>query len=237
MSYSNGPRIISDGLVLCLDAGNSKSYSGSGNTWRNLASDNFNATMFGTVPYEIDTVPCWNFATASGTFSYNVNMGFTFAQNMVPTNTNFSVSFWVKNPNVGYSQIGLFSNTGAGNGYRFGVYDGGIYYLLGPTTTGGVNAGAIGFGSNCLSTLWYNVVVVVNKTSSQMLLYRNGLFTGSANLSPQIAFNNNAPGIVRSPCCSVYRGKLSSISVYNRSLTALEISQNYNTLKGRFGLS
>ena len=236
MAVYRGPDIVTDGLVLCLDAGNSKSYPGSGSTWKNLASDNFNATMWGTVPYEIDVSPCWNFATASGSFSYNVNMGFTFTQNMVSTSGDFSLSLWIKNPNVGYGQIGLFSNAGGGNGYRFGVYDGGIFYLIGPTTTGSYNAGAIGFGSLCLSTLWYNVVAVFSKSTQQILLYRNGVFTSSANISPQTAFNNNAPGIVRSPCCSIYIGKLATGSVYNKILTPIEIQHNYNALKGRFGL-
>ena len=42
MSYSNGPRIATDGLVLCLDAGNSKSYSGSGTTWNDLSGNGKN---------------------------------------------------------------------------------------------------------------------------------------------------------------------------------------------------
>lgn len=50
MATYTGPNIVSDGLVLCLDAGNSKSYPGSGDTWYNL-SGNSNATRQGNASY------------------------------------------------------------------------------------------------------------------------------------------------------------------------------------------
>jgi len=51
MSYSNGPRIVTDGLVLYLDAGNSKSYPGSGNTWYDLSGNNFQGELVNTPTY------------------------------------------------------------------------------------------------------------------------------------------------------------------------------------------
>jgi hypothetical protein len=40
MGINYSPRIVTDGLVLCLDAGNSKSYPGSGGTWYDLSGNN-----------------------------------------------------------------------------------------------------------------------------------------------------------------------------------------------------
>lgn len=45
MSYHNGPKIVSEGLVLYLDAANSKSYSGTGTTWTDLSGNSNNATL------------------------------------------------------------------------------------------------------------------------------------------------------------------------------------------------
>ena len=45
MSYHNGPKIVNDGLVLYLDAANSKSYSGTGTTWTDLSGNLNNATL------------------------------------------------------------------------------------------------------------------------------------------------------------------------------------------------
>lgn len=228
----HSPRIVTNGLVLCLDAGNPLSYPGSGNTWNDLSGNNNNATMYGSVPLETDVVRCWNFATASGSFSYNVNMGFSFSTNMVPTTGNFTFSFWVKNANSVSGQIGLFSNSGAGDGYRFGIGLSGIYYLTGPT----FKEGAVDFLTTSSVSIWYNVIAVFRKSTSQILLYRNGIYQGAVSIPAQTIMSNNAPGLVRSPCCSIYTGKLAMMSIYGSDLSDSEILQNYNAIKGRFGL-
>ena len=45
MAVSAGPKIVKDGLVLCLDAGNSESYPGSGTTWTDLSGNGNNGTL------------------------------------------------------------------------------------------------------------------------------------------------------------------------------------------------
>ena len=45
MAISYNPRTITDGLVLCLDAANSKSYPGSGTTWTDLSGNGNNGTL------------------------------------------------------------------------------------------------------------------------------------------------------------------------------------------------
>ena len=45
MGLSHSPSIITQNLVLCLDAANSKSYPGSGTTWYNLIPGGVNGTL------------------------------------------------------------------------------------------------------------------------------------------------------------------------------------------------
>jgi len=45
MAVGYNPRIVTDGLVLCLDAGNTKSYPGSGTTWNDLSGQGNNGTL------------------------------------------------------------------------------------------------------------------------------------------------------------------------------------------------
>lgn len=233
MAVAYNPRIVTDGLVLCLDAGNSKSYPGSGNTWYDLSNKGNTATMFGSVPFSIDITPCFDFATATGISAANSSLGFTFGSNMIPTTGNFTFSCWIKNPPLSSGQVGLFSNAGGGDGYRFGVGLNGIYYLIGPTYT---EAG-IGFLSNLSASLWYNVVAVYSRTTAQVLLYLNGVYQNVSSIpSSQTAMQNGTPGLVRSACCGIYTGKLAKFSAYNKALTASEIQQNFNALRGRFGI-
>lgn len=232
MGINYSPKIVTNGLVLCLDAANPSSYPGSGTSWKDLSGRDNNATMYGSVPLETDVVRCWNFATATGASSTSSSLGFSFATNMVPTTGNFTFSFWVKNANSSLSQTGLFSNSGGGDGYRFGIGLSGIYYLTGPTYT----EGNLSFLTTSSASIWYNVIAIFRKSTSQILLYRNGIYQGAVSIPAQTAMSNNAPGLVRSPCCSIYTGKLAMMSVYNYDLSDLNIQQNYQATKGRFGL-
>ena len=93
MAFNYSPNIITDGLVLYLDAANTKSYPGSGTTWRDLSKSQLNGTL--------TNGPTFNSANGGsivfdGTNDYVDNIGdlssFSFIQN---TNI-FSVSFWFK---------------------------------------------------------------------------------------------------------------------------------------------
>jgi len=234
MATGYGPQISTNGLVLYLDAGNTKSYIGSGSTWNDLSELNNTATMYGTTPFSTDGRGCFDFASATGVNSANSTLGFTFNSNMVPTTGNFTFECWVKNPANTSGQTGMFSNAGGGDGYRFGVGYDGVYCLIGPNYT----EFGISFTSNLNSALWYHVVTTWDRTSAYKInLYRNGSYQNNGGIpSTQTAMQNGAPGIVRSPCCGIYTGKLAIMKVYNRLLTETEIVQNYNANKSRFGL-
>jgi len=233
MGISYNPRIVTDGLVLALDAGNTKSYPGSGTTWTDLSGLGNTATMFGSVPFSTDVAPCFDFATATGGSAANSSLGFTFGSNMIPTTGNFTFSCWVKNPNASVGQTGLFSNSGGGDGYRFGVGLNGIYVLIGPTYTEFVTT----FSSTLSSSLWYNVVAVFSRNTASILLYLNGVFQNSTGIpASQTAMQNGAPGLVRSACCGIYTGKLAGFSAYGKALSATEVQQNFNATRSRFGI-
>jgi hypothetical protein len=233
VALSHSPSLILPGLVLCLDAANSKSYPGSGTTWTDLSGRGNAATMFGSVPFSTDVAPCFDFATATGGTAANSSLGFTFGSNMIPTTGDFTFSCWVKNPNASAGQTGLFSNAGGADGYRFGVGLNGIYVLIGPNYTEFVTS----FSSTLSSSLWYNVVAVFSRNTASILLYLNGVFQNSTGIpASQTAMQNGAPGLVRSACCGIYTGKLANFSAYNRALTAQEIQQNFNALRSRFSV-
>lgn len=233
MAFFRGPNVVTNGLVLALDAANTKSYPGSGTTWADLSGNGNAATMFGAVPFLIDTTQCFDFATATGAGASQSTLGFTFASNMISTTGNFTISTWIKNPNNTGGQVGLFSNAGGGDGYRFGIGKDSIYYLIGPTYI----EGNLAFTSTLNASSWYNVSAVFNRSGTSILLYLNGIFQRSVTIPSQSAMQNGAPGLVRSSCCTIYTGKLSSFMVYNTALTASEQLQNYNALKSRFTLN
>lgn len=232
MAVYAGPNAVRDGLILNLDAGDPKSFVAGTTIWRDTSGRGNNATMYGTVPSEIDSSQCFNFGTAGGTFSYNSTMGFTFSSNMIPTTGDFTLSCWVKNPNTSSGQVGLFSNAGGADGYRFGVGTNGIYYLIAPA----YQEGNLSFSSTASTTQWYHVVAVYNRSAARILLYRNGAYHAHASIPvSQTAFTAVTPGIVRSECCGLYTGKLATFAAYSKALSENQILDHWDAMKGRFG--
>lgn len=237
MSLGHSPQLVTDSLALYLDAENIKSYNGT-TTWFDISGLNNHATMYGTVPVEEDVVKYFDFSTVTSSSptgsSSGASLGFTFASNMVTRTGDFTFSTWVKDMNASVSQSGFFSNSGAGNGFRFGVGKNGIYWLIGPT----YREGTVGYLSAINDSDWHNVVAVFNRSGLVVDLYLDGVYQRSSVqlYSPQTEFSNVTPGLVRSNCCApVYNGKISSFSVHNKILSAAEIKQNYDALKSRYG--
>lgn len=236
MSFSYSPKTVSEGLVLYLDAGNPKSYPGSGTAWNDLSTGKNHATMYGTVPYSFDVTQCFDFATATGTGAGDSSLGFYFTGgNMVPVSDNFTFECWVKNPPASVGQCGMFSNAGGGDGYRFGIGQNGIYYLVGPTYTETV----IGYTTSYDNSKWHHIVLTWDRFSTYWFsLFKDGVYENASEVPhAQSASQNGSPGIVRSSCCGIYTGKLAVFKVYNKLLSPAEIRQNYNAVKRRFGLS
>jgi hypothetical protein len=200
-------------------------------------------TMFGAVPVSTDGGRCFDFATVTGAASASASLGFTFGSNMVPTSGSFTLSCWIKNPPASSSSVGLFSNAGGADGYRFGIGLNGCYVLIGGVGGVGYSEPTLSFSSSLSASLWYNVVMIFDRSginssgTPQWQLYLNGVFQTSTNMNAsQPAFTNSAPGIVRSPCCGLYTGKLAQFSVYSNALSATQIAQNFNATRGRYGV-
>lgn len=214
-----------------------------GTMWYDLSGKNNHATMYGLVPTVNDVVTCFDYGTVTGSGSSSASMGFTFTQNMIPTTGSFTFSTWIKNPPAS-SQIGLFSNSGSGEGYRFGVGSTGVYTLIGGAGGASYSEPTINFLSTLSPTLWYNVVTVFDRAGTnssgipQWQVYLNGVLQNTTNMvSPQTsAFANATPGLVRSACCTLYTGKLSTFTAHGRALSSSEILQNFNAQKGRYGI-
>ena len=235
MSAAAGPDIIQNGLVLCLDAGNSKSYSGSGNVWRDLAGSN-NGTL-----------------TNGPTFS-NANAGsivFDGVDDYISTpiqelNRPCTLSVWVNlNSLTGYQ-------TFVGQDTSTAILRGRFYFQKAGTTTEGLilnkvnftivlnGGGIVPVNSNnvIVTNIWYNYTAVL--TTTTISLYENGTLQNTVNdsntfLTPNTTITLNA-GYYNNSIVDFINGKSSSFLIYNRALTPQEVLQNYNATKSRFFL-
>jgi len=223
MSFHHSPKIVTDGLVMCLDAANRKSYSGTGNTWRDL-SQNAN-----------------NFSLVNGTSFSNSNQGSFLLDG---NDDVISVSNPINIPNTeSSSSADIWFNTYTTSATRqilFVGKDGNSYQIeiRSNTLRMGVWGGGFLLNSNITPSIftWYNCAISTNGTTHN--IYLNGQLINSNSTAPQ---TGNVTRIVIGSYLlnggnEQFNGLISNVKIYNRTLLASEILQNYNALKGRFNL-
>jgi hypothetical protein len=233
MGISRGPKIVSSGLVLCLDAANKLSYPGTGTTWTDLSGTGKNLTLTNGPTFNAGNMGSISF---DGTNDYAV-------VNPVSAFNIYCISMWFKpttiinSASVGKSLIHFKSSIGK-------------YIGFGPVTNRvsneyitivqepGDKRTAVNDGGSLSAGVWYNIVF--NYESSQYNIYINntlksttiGSSTGNVPLitDPDFIYLNSYEGT-----SDYLDSSLSMCMIYNRALTDAEMLQNYNATKGRFG--
>jgi hypothetical protein len=235
--------VVKDGLVLYLDAGNNTSYPGSGTTWYDLSEGANSGTLVNGVSYNSSN---GGFLSFDGVNDY-VNLGQSnkFASN------NLTLDVWLNLPsgtNQGKRPISNYNGGDFENGDFNLRIDGSGTYERRPCLEIGTGAsqGNQFFSDTLIDyDVWYNITCVYNSSSSPKgLIYINSslvsttVLGGGGGASGTI-LNNTAPLYVASIPTSSQQFSLlktSSIKIYKRSLTSQEIQQNFQALRGRYGL-
>lgn len=220
MSNQYGPRIVTNGLVLCLDAGNSKSYPGSGTVWYDLSENNRNATINGNPIF------------SNGYFTVDADSKYFSLLNtgLIPRTNNFTYSCWINFSSFDGADT-IFENGSWPDTLLFRYeYNNGIKVFAESSLRGTFNWVAT-------ANQWYNIVFLRNNNIASC--YINNILTGTPfSMNLDIDLVNTSFWIMRSRHTSnqFTNGKIASFMVYNIALSANEVSQNYNAIKGRFGL-
>jgi hypothetical protein len=242
MALAHSPRIVTDGLVLCLDAGNAKSYPGSGSTWTDLSGSGNNGTLVNGVGYSGSNLGSLSFDGVDDKVTINASSYTNLSSG------NFTISSWfyiptsVDTTDLYYWLIAIGTSAGSSDTWYLRVWRSGIapgclftrinnVVLLG--TDGNLNASYPGDYYKA-SGRWTYFTFVENSGTSYY--YMNGVQTGSAS-TPSIPSGNNYITIGdMSTDQGVPNNRFSNFSLYNRALSASEIQQNFNALRGRFGI-
>lgn len=240
MAFHHSPRIVSDGLILAFDAGNKRSYPGSGTTWTDLIGTN-NGTFEGSTG-DNNTPQFQN--TNLGVLNFDgVDDKITIAPSTFTTFNEVSISMWVKVLSNDGSYNCFFSarNGATANDYQTGVnIDQTNSTSTSWTFVNVEGAGRIGGASNQMSTSvnfgeWAHLGVT--KSTSNIEVYINGQAQTSRSRN-NVAMGLQYLTIGARYYSGTYRGYLnadiSNIQIYNRGLSAAEVLQNYNALRGRY---
>jgi hypothetical protein len=230
MALSHSPSLVMNGLVLCLDAGNSKSYPGSGTTWTDLSGLGNNGTLVNGVGYNSGNL---------GSLSFDgVDDRGTFTTPITST-SNQTYEIWT---NAVASAI-------AADGYAYILHNnsvssttGASYLTIGIKPTQQYYAalnGAYGTISSGVTASNLNIVqITLTWDGATQKMYMNGDLKDSEALTgtPQNFSTTTSFGDDKSTTYRMIQGNIYSIKIYNRALTAAEIQQNFNALKGRFSI-
>jgi hypothetical protein len=230
------PDIITDGLVLNLDAGNPYSYlsGSSGTTWTNTVavSSSISGTLVNGTTYSNGAM------TLDGIDDY-VQIG---TSAVINESLPCTVSVWFKLTELVSGKTPPFcfkTDTGANLVFIIGAnssgYQGTTLIVPGASAARKTDTDTSFFLNN-----WVNVLITYNgsgaSTPSNYGIYENAVLktqnTGVGGVAdPRL---NTTLGYVNSN--NVLKGSISATQIYNRALTQAEITQNFNALRGRYGI-
>lgn len=224
--------IITDGLVLHLDAGNTSSYPGTGTIWNDLTGNGNNGTLTNGVTYLTNNGGVMSF---DGVNDY-IEIGSTGQGPLYDIGTgDFTVNMWCAKDRT--STYGWFISNfdSAVGGFAMGAWADttSLYWRIYPDgwTDSGYNISSdLSFHNYTLTRNSGTVDVYVDAI---LVDGANAGFTGtlSSELVPTY-LGGRSDGYQNQP----WNGNIGSVHIYNRTLSANEVLQNYNATKGRFGL-
>lgn len=233
MATAYNPKIVTDGLVLCLDAANPKSYPGSGTTWTDLSGNGNTGTLVNGVGYNSGNGGSLVFDGSNdyvtlGNDKFKYQDSFTVeAVARFTANPNNAAVCEARHPiiyNHDYGYNLLVGSTGLVN---FQVYN---------TVSANQSLNSL---SSVVGSNYFHAVGVKNGTN--VSLYVNGILQSTATLTTNAVYYVSQPFVIGGfGICGGTRfyatGNIGKTCVYNRALTAQEIQQNFNATRGRYGI-
>jgi len=225
MAVGYNPRIVTDGLVLALDAGNTKSYPGSGTTWSDLSGNGNNGSLENGVGYN---------GSNGGSLSFDGTNDEVFVNNSSSINFSgtqqYTALVWAYPLLGGTTWHGLISK---GNSQQYALtINSPNAYLHYETNQGGISA-LNSSASSVVANTWQFFGMRFDGTNKTIWKNANIIATQSATTLNSTS-NTEQLRIGEGNNGEQFRGNIAQVSIYNRALTAAEIQQNFNALKSRF---
>ena len=226
MAFFHSPNIVTDGLVLCLDAADKTSYSGSIHggtiaTWTDLSGNGNNGTIDSDVTFNSGS---GGFLDFDGNTDNSVVIG-----DLGTNHPDWTVScWWVSDTTNENSMFYLSSNKGQG----FTVWSSSnmAYYV----TKSGV-ATHTGTSHAWSTGRWYHLTLNHTSSTNVMLIYINGVQVDSDTIDNIAAHEEFDEVVIGTGAYGVWDGRIANFNIWSRVLTAKEVLGNFNAQRTRFG--
>lgn len=219
MSIAYNASVVTNGLVLCLDAANPRSYPGSGTTWNDV-SNSITASLVNSPAYSSSNL---------GALTFNGTNTYADCGNPASCQLRTAVTLEVWCNPASSTGLGNMIQKNTNSGYRFRIDNGNLWaYSAG-------NA-VISSGAQCTNGSWWHCIATFGP--SGLVAYINGVAVASnaTAYTPSDAVSGNVQIGCYAPSSETFNGKIAVAKIYNRVLTAIEVAQNFNALRGRYGI-
>ena len=237
MGLIHSPRIVRDSLILYVDAANPKSYSGSGTTWKDLSDRGHDMTLVNGPTFNSGFGGYLKFDGSNDSATVEID-------NLAGTTKDVTMSIWMDGDYGNSTHRGII-------GFRETANNNGFYILrlnntndqLEMRIANSAGQSDVKNASNNKPTvntrIWCNLCFTYSNSNTLITGYYNGEKLGSSSANAT-AFESsmNTFAIARSVHSGAHYAnmKASSAMLYEKCLSTSEVQQNYNALKGRFGL-
>ena len=225
MATNYNPAIVTDGLVLCLDAANTKSYPGSGTTWTDVSGKGYDGTLMNAPTFSSDY---------GGNIVFDGSNDFITGVHNSEVNltTDVTVECWFRRTGGRSDWVRIFGKGGSSN-RTYGLWyhvnaNNFLYQRYGPSSMN------INITKSVVLNEWYHMVGT--SSGSNHALYVNGVNVGTASNSGSFYSTTDPYKVGYGNIHLTHIGNVSNCRIYNRGLSEAEVKQNYNAHKGRFGL-
>lgn len=230
-------QIITTGLQLRLEPQLSSSYSGSGTSCYDLSPNKYTTTLVNGVTYSTARAPSFGFNGATN-YRY-INTG------QYLSSETFTLSSWFKSSTTATYQM-LFSKEQVGGtpwNYRLFLNQT-SGSIQGDIAVTNLNYNSIGGSTNLCNGVWHNAVFVRSVALDTLYIYVDGALVNSQTDTTTGSMSNNQNVWIglsaytgASPTGSYpMNGQIGQSLIYNIALTADQIQQNFNAMRGVYGV-
>ena len=231
MGFSYSPKVITDGLVLYLDAANPLSYASGSTSWNDLSRGRNNGTLVNGPSFQDNSI------VFDGSNEY-VDCGNTVGNFGT---SNFTLSAWIKTTSATRAILAKQVSLGW-NGYNFFINSSGKLQIV-VDWSNSQQYGYVVSDTGVTTGNWTHCVFVLNGADrTNWRIYINGVsdsFTEFGNDLTGTGIDNSTlftVGKREYADSNTFGGSIQMVQIYNRALSAQEVQRNYQALKSRFGL-
>ena len=220
----NGSPPVTAGLVLNLDAGNAASYPGSGTTWTDLSGNGRNGTLTGGPTYS---------SADGGSIVFDGTNDFVQCSGSL-TATAATFVIWMRRNGTQDDYDGIiYSRSANATGLSFFGTTNKISY----TWNNAVDTYTWDSGLTIPDLTWCMIAVSVTSTSATAYLCQSSGITSATNtVSHTSTVLDDVKLAQDDQGARFFNGRIATAMIYDRALSAGEITQNFNALRSRYGL-